>query len=1123
MSVSVLRTLFCFICVVVLSACSGGGGGGGGSFTVSGTVSGLTGTGLVLSDNGTDDLAVSADGGFTFTTAIANGGAYSVSVKMQPSKQTCTVNKGSGTIASANVADVSVVCSANTFAVGGTVSGLSGSGLVLQNNSGDDLAIPANGAFGFATKIADGAQYSVTVKTQPGNPAQTCTASSNTGTIDGANVGDVSVACSTNTYAVGGTVSGLVGSGLVLQNNGTDDTAVSANGSFSFSTAVASGAGYAVTVKTQPPGQTCQVTGDSGTVGGADVTGVTVACVDNTKYTIGGSVSGLVGPGLVLQDNGGDDLSPTVNGSFTFGTPVASGLPYAVTVKTDPANKHCSVAKGAGTVAGANVTDVAVTCASTAFTVGGTVGGMTGGTLVLQDNGGDDKTITGNGTYTFATSVANGSPYAVTIKTQPAGQTCSLQNAAGSIAGANVWWVNVTCAATAYTISGTVSGLTGTGLVLQDNGGDDKAVSANGAFTFATPLADGASYDVSIKTQPFGQLCQVTNPGGTVASANVSNVQVSCASSYPVGGSISGLVNGPITIQDNGVDTLITGYNGAFTLHTAVVNGTTYAVTLKAQPLNQTCQIVNGNGTVSGAAITNIQINCAMNTYSVGGTVNGLSGSGLVLQDNGGDDKSITGNGSFTFSAKVAVGDPYEVTVLTQPAGPAQVCSVSNGSGTMGAANVTDVSVACSTTTYTIGGTVSGMTGSVILQNSGGDDLTVTSNGAFSFAASLADGAGYAITVKASGQDQYCTVANGSGTVSGANVTNAAVTCSATKRRFAYVTNSGGGVWPAQVSVYGIDATAGSLTALATYATKTNPMAIAIDPTGKFAYVVNQSPQLISAYTVNGTTGALSFVSSYGTGAAPVSVNVDPNGKFAYVVNLNANTLSAYSINASTGELTEAPGSPVAAGTVPTGRVIFDAAGKFAYVANRSSQDIYGYSIDASTGALTPLAGSPFFVSGGGTAIWDAIIDPSGTYLYAVDAMWHKIYAYSINGATGALTSVAGSPFAFTATDPDNLAISPSGAYLFVSNNGSDSVTVFSINAGTGALAEAANSPFTTSPTQYPGALVVDPLNRFVFGVSSWHDRIISWRLDGATGALTQVSGSPLTADPHPYSIVVTP
>ena len=80
-----------------------------------------------------------------------------------------------------------------------------------------------------------------------------------------------------------------------------------------------------------------------------------------------------------------------------------------------------------------------------------------------------------------------------------------------------------------YTIGGTVSGLTGTGLMLQNNGGDNLAVSAS-PFTFAGAISAGSPYNVTVLTQPTGQTCSVTNGAGT-ANANVTNVALNCVTS----------------------------------------------------------------------------------------------------------------------------------------------------------------------------------------------------------------------------------------------------------------------------------------------------------------------------------------------------------------------------------------------------------------------------------------------------------------------------------------------------------------------------------------------------------------------------------------------------------------
>src|SRR5882672_12280108 len=94
-------------------------------------------------------------------------------------------------------------------------------------------------------------------------------------------------------------------------------------------------------------------------------------------------------------------------------------------------------------------------------------------------------------------------------------------------------------------------------------------------------------------------------------------------------------------------------------------------------------------------------------TYSIGGTVTGLTGSGLLLQTNQGDVVAVSAAGTFTFAIQVGTGAGYTVTVNTQPSAPAQDCTVTNGSGTVGTTNITTVAVDCSTVAgYTVGGTV---------------------------------------------------------------------------------------------------------------------------------------------------------------------------------------------------------------------------------------------------------------------------------------------------------------------------------------------------------------------------------------------------------------------------------
>ena len=170
--------------------------------------------------------------------------------------------------------------SVSSFAIGGTASGLAGT-VVLRNNDKDDLTLPADGAFVFATRVVAGNPYAVTVAQQP--VGQTCAVSAGQGTVSAStgDVSDVRVVCAARTYAIGGTLSGLAASGtLVLRNNNNaaDELSVSANGSFSFAEALPHGAAFDVTVRTQPVGQLCTLANASG-IATAPVTAIVATCV----------------------------------------------------------------------------------------------------------------------------------------------------------------------------------------------------------------------------------------------------------------------------------------------------------------------------------------------------------------------------------------------------------------------------------------------------------------------------------------------------------------------------------------------------------------------------------------------------------------------------------------------------------------------------------------------------------------------------------------------------------------------------------------------------------------------------------------------------------------------------
>jgi hypothetical protein len=587
------------------------------------------------------------------------------------------------------------------FTLGGNVSGLIGSGLVLQNNGAGDLPIAADGAFTFTSRLATGTAYNVAVLSQPTAPAQTCSVARGNGSVTAANVSDVAVTCATGQFSVRGAVSGLTGTGLVLRNNGGSDLSITANGAFVFG-GMLDGAAYTVTVRTQPTGQTCIVRNAAGTISGADASNVEVAC-GSSGFTIGGTVTGLAGTGLSLQLNGGNDLSVVGSGAFAFATALQSGDAYAVTVRRQPSNpaQDCAVSNGAGTVAGSNVSNIAITCVSRSFTVGGTVSGLSGSGLILQLNGDGDLSILSDGSFTFETALTSGSRYRVNVAQQPSNptQVCTVAGRDGTIGTTNVTNVRVTCAASAFAIGGTVIGLQGSGLVLQNNGTDDLRVGANGTFVFPSGLASGATYNVTVLTPPSNpnQACTVTNGRGTVGGGDVGNVVVSCsASDFSIGGTVRNLEGTGLVLRNNGGDDLRLDAGGSFAFDTALPTGARYDVTIAEQPRSpdQTCTVANGSGFVGQGNVTSIVVECETGNFSVGGRVTRLRGlGGLVIQNNGGDDLSIAGNGRFTFPTRLPSGASYDVTIRRQPL--FDRCEVRDGSGTVRDRDVDDVEVRC--------------------------------------------------------------------------------------------------------------------------------------------------------------------------------------------------------------------------------------------------------------------------------------------------------------------------------------------------------------------------------------------------------------------------------------------
>jgi 6-phosphogluconolactonase len=495
------------------------------------------------------------------------------------------------------------------------------------------------------------------------------------------------------------------------------------------------------------------------------------------------------------------------------------------------------------------------------------------------------------------------------------------------------------------------------------------------------------------------------------------------------------------------------------------------------------------------------------NTYKIGGTVTGLSGTGLVLQDSGGDSLQIAADGQFNFPTAVVSGSSYAVSVHSQPTPPPsgrpQYCSVSNGTGTVGNADVTSVSVTCANRparfVYVVNSGSNTISGYAI--NSATGELLAMNGSPFpagSFPRSL--------TVHPDGHHFY--VSNvGDNTIS------------------AYTTDASSGV-PTPVS--------GSPFAVIPFTTPApgNLTPVVIDPSGELAIVGNAAapldgngqPNNLTVCRIDATTGALTPVngSPFSTGAvAPIELAFDPTGHFVYVWNEfdsaggTRSTIASFAVDSTAGTLAPVSGSPFVLQAF--GTLFFAPDTKHAFMPSPANHagGIESYVLDGASGAVTSGATIPFWPS------TEVVEDPLSRFIYATDRS--VIAGYSINSATSVITPIRGTPITVSNSAAlDVMTFDPAGRFLYVTAG--EGIYAYAIGSSDGALTLVPGSPFAVahSPDRVVNRLGIDPSGRFAYVQtvpSRSSSSLYAVSIDPVTGALAAVPGSPFAVGIDPEVI----
>jgi large repetitive protein len=502
MSVKVLSSV---VCLVSLAACGGAGSTPGtmsaATYAVGGSVSGLTSGVSVSLRNGADLIKVSANGAFTFPSALASGSAYAVSITGQPGGENCQLADASGIVSGAAVTSVSVTCSGTPSSAPAGISAANAPTLAAQamlalNAFGGSSAASPNSATPSASLAA------MKRLSRPSDATETTTHCAMSGTItvdssaDGTSETDTFDACQeTSDLSLNGVLSytelllNLTPTEASLTANVQDNLTVSLGAL----TEVENGS-YDISLVYTPA---TSVVFDLSNVNLSALISYNGAPLDSENLSnanINLTEDLTISPNQLYADFSYTLASTLLNGSITANT--------TQTIKriADPAVSHTFPYTGQIVLLGSNNTHERIT--------------IWGDETYLPPAGQGQVEIEfdpGTGSYAAPIWVNWSTLEQIIIA------TINGQSGGGTPATAT------------YSIGGTLSGLAaGATLSLNDNGTDPLTLSADGPFTFLTALSSGSAYSVTVARQPAGQTCTIDDATGAVSSANIANIAVTC-------------------------------------------------------------------------------------------------------------------------------------------------------------------------------------------------------------------------------------------------------------------------------------------------------------------------------------------------------------------------------------------------------------------------------------------------------------------------------------------------------------------------------------------------------------------------------------------------------------------
>jgi 6-phosphogluconolactonase len=318
---------------------------------------------------------------------------------------------------------------------------------------------------------------------------------------------------------------------------------------------------------------------------------------------------------------------------------------------------------------------------------------------------------------------------------------------------------------------------------------------------------------------------------------------------------------------------------------------------------------------------------------------------------------------------------------------------------------------------------------------------------------------------------------------------------------------------------FAFDPSSGELTDKALAGEVTSPSFLAIHPSHKYLYSVNETGEFqgkktggVSAFAIDPRSGDLKLLNQQSSGGGgPCHLVVDKQGKNVLAANYGGGSICALPIGAD-GKLAEASAFIQHKGTsvdkdrqeAPHAHSInLDAANQFAFVADLGLDKVFVYKFDPSKGTLT--ANDPAAVSiAPGSGPRHFAFHPDGRHAYVINEMKSTITAFDYDRKDGVLKEVqtiTTLPEGFKGnTSTAEVVVHPSGKFLYGSNRGHDSIAVFSIDQNSGKLTAGGHQ---NKDIKTPRNFVIDPTGAYLLVANMDSDSIVVFRIDPKTGNLT--------------------